>query len=74
VKPEGSASGKPLSPREQQLCALIALGLLNNQIAEEVILSARSVKESVANAMRKTGTHNRSQLVIQWLHSSGQKG
>ncbi|MDQ0647257.1 DNA-binding CsgD family transcriptional regulator [Microbacterium natoriense] len=50
-----------LSERERQV-ALLAETLTNNEIAERLSISRRTVENHVANALRKSGTSNRTQL------------
>jgi len=57
------ASDRPLSNRERDVIALIALGLCTAQIAEELRISPETVRSHVSNAMSKLGAHSRAQLV-----------
>jgi len=56
--PAASASSKSLTPREIQVLRLIAQGYTNNQIAEGLSLSVRTVEIHRTNLMRKLGTCN----------------
>jgi two-component system response regulator NreC len=56
--PAASASPKALTPREIQVLRLIAQGYTNNQIAEGLSLSVRTVEIHRTNLMRKLGTCN----------------
>jgi DNA-binding CsgD family transcriptional regulator len=51
-----------LTEREAEIAALIARGLSNRAIADELVLSARTVETHVANAMSKLGFSSRTQL------------
>lgn len=53
-----------LSAREIAVVRLVAEGLTNDQIAEELVLSPRTVHSHVASAMRRTETTSRTQLAI----------
>lgn len=58
-----------LSDRELQIIDLIAAGLTNNAIAEELEISKRTVDNHISNILTKTGTDNRVALVkwaLQW--------
>ncbi len=58
-----SASVEPLTPREIEVLRLIALGYTNRQIAEELIISVRTVESHRANLMGKLGLRSRVDLV-----------
>jgi len=53
-----------LSAREVAVVRLVAEGLTNDQIAEELVLSPRTVHSHVGSAMRRTETSSRTQLAI----------
>jgi FixJ family two-component response regulator len=52
-----------LSPREQEVIALVTTGLMNKQVAAEVGLSESSVKVHRHNAMKKLGAESLADLV-----------
>jgi DNA-binding NarL/FixJ family response regulator len=66
--------GKPqtpvsLSERELQVVDLIAGGLTNQEIAEKLEISKRTVDNHISNILTKTATDNRVALVrwaLQW--------
>lgn len=51
-----------LTPREAQIAGLAARGMSNQEIAEELVLSVRSVETCVYRAMQKRGVSHRSEL------------
>lgn len=53
-----------LSPREVEILRLIAQGLENTQIAEELHISPRTAKNHVSNVLSKLGLSNRVQAAI----------
>ena len=53
-----------LTPREREVMALVALGLSNDEIAEQHSLSPLTVKTHVNRAMTKLGARDRAQLVV----------
>lgn len=53
----------PLTTREREIVSLIALGHDTRGIAEELGISAETVRTHVRNAMAKLGAHTRAQLV-----------
>jgi PAS domain S-box-containing protein len=63
--PRGTES--TLTAREREVLRLVALGSNTRRIADELAVSPATVRSHVANAMAKTGTHTRAQLVAQVL-------
>ena len=53
-----------LTEREIQVVALVARGMTNRQIADELAIRLDTVKKHVMLAMKKTGTDNRTQLAL----------
>jgi DNA-binding CsgD family transcriptional regulator len=51
-----------LSPRETQIAALAARGMSNQEIADQLVLSVRTVESYVYRAMQKRGVSNRGAL------------
>jgi len=57
---KGPASSAPvLSPRERQVLALVARHYTNREVAEELVLSIRTVERHVANIYAKLGVSSR---------------
>lgn len=59
----------PLSERELQVIELVAAGLTNQEIAEKLEISKRTVDNHISNILTKTETENRVALVrwaLQW--------
>jgi PAS domain S-box-containing protein len=52
-----------LTPREDEIVRLIALGRTNNEIAANLHVSPETVRSHIRNAMEKTGARNRAHLV-----------
>ncbi len=52
---------EPLTAREQEVLQLLAAGLINREIAEQLIISAETVKKHVANICDKLDVSNRTQ-------------
>jgi pimeloyl-ACP methyl ester carboxylesterase len=50
-----------LSVREQEVLRLIALGLSNQQMADELVISVRTVERHINHIYAKLGVHNRAQ-------------
>jgi DNA-binding NarL/FixJ family response regulator len=51
-----------LSPREQEIVALVCLNYTNRQIADHLVISPETVKTHVANVLRKYDLRRRSDL------------
>jgi two-component system response regulator NreC len=59
--PEGPPDD--LTPREVEVLGLLALGYMNPEIAERLVLSVRTVETHRANIQRKTGISTRAELI-----------
>jgi DNA-binding CsgD family transcriptional regulator len=66
-------STSSLTPREREVALLVARGLTNRQIGDELIISATTAERHVVNIFNKLGFHSRSQVaawvVEQKLHT-----
>lgn len=63
-------SFKSLTTRERDICALIAQGLSNDDIAKKLFLETKSVKRYVSRILSKLHLSNRTQIAINWIKSS----
>jgi len=61
-RPDGQRS---LAPREREILGLIAAGLTNRQIAEELALSAETIKTYIERIYGKLGVHRRAEAVAE---------
>lgn len=52
-----------LSTRELEILGLVADGLTNSEIAQNLEISKRTVDNHISNILTKTGTDNRVELV-----------
>jgi DNA-binding CsgD family transcriptional regulator len=52
-----------LSKREQELFVLVAEGKTNEEIADELFISIKTVKHHIYNVFQKMGVKNRLQLI-----------
>lgn len=68
--PTPSADQSGLSKRELQIVELVAAGLTNQEISENLVISKRTVDNHVSNVLNKTATSNRVALV-RWALQSG---
>lgn len=51
-----------LSPREQEVAALVCLGYTNRQIAVRLIISSETVKSHIKHILKKFDLHSRDEL------------
>ena len=74
--PEEAIAGEPagnLTRREREVAVLVARGLTNRQIAEELSISTRTAGNHVAKVLRKLGLNSRSRIAT-WATESGLPG
>ena len=60
-----------ITPREQEVAALIAQGLSNQQIAERLVLTPGTVANHVANILRKLGARSRVEVAVKIARDQG---
>ena len=61
------AKMKAVSPREMQVMALISESMTNEEIAQKLFVSAKTVKTHVRNIFEKTGVRNRVEAVLLYI-------
>jgi two-component system response regulator NreC len=61
--PADEGDSRRPTPREQEVLTLIAQGLSNGEIGEQLVISAKTVDRHRENIMRKLNLHNRVDLV-----------
>jgi len=66
----GDASGEALSARELEILLLICQGESNQQIADRLFISKRTVDNHRANILEKTGSKNTASLVMYAIRHS----
>lgn len=66
-----TGTGESLSERELEVVRLVARGRTNVEIAEELFISAGTVKNHLANVQRRLGVRNRVEIAA-WAWSTGQ--
>jgi predicted ATPase/DNA-binding CsgD family transcriptional regulator len=60
--PGGGRGAGPLTPRELEIARLIAKGLANKEIADELVISPATAARHVANILSKLGYTKRAQI------------
>ena len=67
-EPQKEAQRDELAPdmteRETEICTLLAEGLTNRQIAEQLYISEGTVKNYISSIYDKTGIHDRAKLIV----------
>ncbi len=67
-EPQKEAQRDELAPdmteREKEICTLLAEGLTNRQIAEQLYISEGTVKNYISSIYDKTGIHDRAKLIV----------
>ncbi|RZS41353.1 regulatory LuxR family protein [Herbihabitans rhizosphaerae] len=61
----GRGYGEQMSPREREVARLVMAGHTNQEIADILFLSRRTVEEHVGNVLRKNNVRSRRQLLIE---------
>lgn len=62
--PPGPLLGRELTSRECEVVTLVSDGLSNNEIADLLFVSPRTVQSHVASALGKLGARTRTQLAV----------
>ncbi|MFZ5823599.1 MAG: response regulator [Bacillota bacterium] len=65
----GEANENELTPREHDVLALLVQGASNREIAQQLFLSDKTVKQHVTKILRKLGVRSRSQAIIHAVRS-----
>ena len=54
---------EPLTAREVEILRLVAAGMRNQEIADQLVISVSTVKRHIANAFGKLGVSHRTEAV-----------
>ncbi len=60
----------PLTPREREIVVLVAQGLTSRQIAEQLVVTERTVDTHLEHVRDKLGVRSRAQITA-WAAASG---
>ncbi len=63
----------PLTPREEEVLRLVAIGRTNAEIAAELFISLTTAKTHVASVLTKIGARNRVEIAM-WAYDTGRVG
>jgi ATP/maltotriose-dependent transcriptional regulator MalT len=66
--PGRDAEALPVTPREREVLCLLAAGLTNRQIAEQLVVSEHTVHRHVTNLLRKLGLPSRTAAAAHAVH------
>ena len=58
-----------LSEREAEVLSLVIMKKTNQEIADELVLAVGTIKSHVHNLVKKTGTKNREDLIVDFWQS-----
>jgi DNA-binding NarL/FixJ family response regulator len=70
--PADRKTDEPLTRREKEVAALVARRLTNRQIAQELVISERTVDKHVANLLKKMNLHSRDQVAVRMAEGRAQ--
>ena len=62
VRPARTADGDPLTAREREIAELVAAGRTNREVAEQLVLSTRTIEAHLRNIYAKLGVRSRVEL------------
>ena len=63
-EPQREELAPDMTEREKEICTLLAEGLTNRQIAEQLYISEGTVKNYISSIYDKTGIHDRAKLIV----------
>jgi DNA-binding NarL/FixJ family response regulator len=67
VEPAIDPAWAELTPREQEILQLIAQGASNREIAQQLYISEKTVKNHITSLLSRLGLRDRTQAAV-WLH------
>jgi DNA-binding NarL/FixJ family response regulator len=73
VRTPGPRTPELLTARESEVLELLGLGLSNRQVADRLVLSAKTVEHHVGRILAKLGLHNRTEAAAYAVRRSASK-
>ncbi|ERN53790.1 response regulator transcription factor [Alkalihalophilus marmarensis] len=70
TQPAGRETQEKLTPRERDIAALVAQGLSNREIADQLYLSEGTIRNTLSIILEKFQLRDRTQLAIYYLKNS----
>ena len=69
----GKHSPQPLTRREDEVYALLLEGLSNHEIAERLVLSAKTVEHHISSILTKLGARSRAEAIALSIKGSSKQ-
>ena len=71
VRMEAAERLRGLTAREREVLNLLARGMSNRDIAEELVITNKTVKNHLSRIYEKIGVHSRAEAIALWLGVGG---
>jgi len=68
--PTAAAPAEPLTPRERDIMALLAAGCSTREIADDLAITGKTVRNYLSNIYRKLGARRQAEALVRWLSSA----
>ena len=59
-----------MTPQERTIATLVCQGLTNQEVAQQLVLSVKTVGYHLGNVYAKLGVHSRTRLAAAWTAGS----
>jgi DNA-binding CsgD family transcriptional regulator len=68
--PAAPVPAEPLTPRERDIMALLAAGCSIREIAENLAIGGKTVRNYLSNIYRKLGARRQAEALVRWLSTA----